>query len=707
MEVKRPNGDDGDSDDENRKRKKSDAPSDWICDLCTHSNKSTNKLKESEIKFLDDKETCVMKHKGFDNMKVLCIQHYDNEIRRWFSHQKKCIGAHLFGKHEAQKKGKPRTSRVTEVTTDLANDTASNTGYSVIPGQKICPQCLDILKQEIKAFEDEQKAHEDEQNELAAEDPVTIPILSNNNNNNNCSNNNEILPSDNSFEPVEDEPVNQSPSTPFEKLQDVFKTLGLDELRKDHLNESYIEKRKRDLSTAYLKHIDPKNEFVGNDENEEILHNIRDKWNDFTRAQQEAVIQILPKGWSSHQISNVAEISRKRILDVRAGNVNVERKKHASRLSLGTEDRVTKFFLDPSVSRVLPGANDHVSVKPKDGGPREKMQKQVLNYPLHQAHEKYQEANPDNPVSLSQFCKLRPGNVVLMGSKGTHQRCTCVKCQNPKMMISTSELADLPCFKDLFRTEEATIRSRAQLQIDKLLKRVTCNSDSDDCRLGLDDNDCEECEKKMNELKNEITGILNQEKLERITYLQWVGSDKDLKRTITVEASDFPDILIETLREYRTHTFLQEKFTEFYNKKKSDLQPNEAIIQMDYSENFKICQQNEIQSAYYFDTQVSLLGAYVLYCNEENETKHQSFVILSDITKHDTASVYSCYKKIQAWVQNKLPSLQKTSLITDGCAAQFKNCKQFANTVMHEEDFGHPAEWFFSPTGIVFVVFTY
>ena len=156
------------------------------------------------------------------------------------------------------------------------------------------------------------------------------------------------------------------------------------------------------------------------------------------------------------------------------------------------------------------------------------------------------------------------------------------------MMISTSELADLPCFKDLFGTEEATVRSKAQLQIDKLLKRVTCNRDSDDCRLGLDDNDCEECEGKMNELKNEITEILNQEKLERISYLQWAGSDKDLKSTITVEASDFPDILIETLREYRTHTFLQEKFTEFYNKKKSDLQPNEAIIQMDYSENYKV-----------------------------------------------------------------------------------------------------------------------
>ena len=116
------------------------------------------------------------------------------------------------------------------------------------------------------------------------------------------------------------------------------------------------------------------------------------------------------------------------------------------------------------------------------------------------------------------------------------------------MMISTSELGDLPCFKSLFGTEEATVRSRAQLQIDKLLKRVTCTRDSDDCRLGLDDNDCEQCDQNMNDLKDEITRIIDQVKLERISYQQWTGSDKDLKKTITVEASDFPDTLIDTLR---------------------------------------------------------------------------------------------------------------------------------------------------------------
>ena len=691
-----------DDDGDKRKRKKKDesSPSVWSCDLCRYLDTSTQKFCEFEVKILNDKEMCIMKQKGYDNMKVLCNKHYDEKIRFWLKVQNRCIGAMLFGKHEAQKNGKPRSSRVNEVTEILADETAKNTGHIVIPGQKICPQCQDILTQEIKSTIQRNQDYVEEQSVLTSENPVIIEILNNNNNRNNNSNNkNDFFPTDISYDPDEDESDKERLLTPFEKLQNVFKTLELDDLKKDNLTETYIEKRRRDLNTAFLKHIDSKNEIVEVDENEEILLNIKDKWADFTRAQQEAVIQILPRGWSAHQISNVAEIPRERVMNVRSGKVNIQRKEYKSRLSSGTEDKVTQFFLDPSVSRVLPGQNDHISVKPKNGGPRETLQKQILNSALHQAHQKYQEENPENQVSLSQFCKLRPGNVVLMGSSGTHQRCTCVKCQNPKLMISTSEVADLPCFKDLFATEEATVRSKAQLQIDKLLQRINCKCDSDDCRLGLDDNDCEESDTKLIQLKNEIARILEENNLEKINYLQWASSDKDVKKSVTVEASDFPETLIETLKEYRTHKFLHQKFTEFYNKKKEELLPNECIIQMDYSENYKVVNQEEIQSAYYFDTQVSLLGAHVLFCQEDGLRKEKSFVVLSDITKHDTSTVYSCYKKIQSWIQNEVPNLQKTSLITDGCAAQFKNCKQFANTVCHVEDFGHPAEWFFSPTG--------
>ena len=137
-------------------------------------------------------------------------------------------------------------------------------------------------------------------------------------------------------------------------------------------------------------------------------------------------------------------------------------------------------------------------------------------------------------------------------------------------------------------------------------------------------------------MKNEIARILDEQNLEKISYLQWASSDKDIKKIYSVEASDFLDTLIETLKEYRTYKFLVQKFTQFYNTKKDELLPNEAILQMDYNENFKVTNQSEIQSSYYFDTQVSLLGAHVIFFQEDGLKKEKSFVVLSDITKHDT-----------------------------------------------------------------------
>ena len=41
---------------------------------------------------------------------------------------------------------------------------------------------------------------------------------------------------------------------------------------------------------------------------------------------------------------------------------------------------------------------------------------------------------------------------------------------------------------------------------------------------------------------------------------------------------------------------------------------------------------------------------------------------------------------------------QKIMYMSDGCAAQYKNCKNFSNLCYHFEDFGVKAEWYFFAT---------
>ena len=74
------------------------------------------------------------------------------------------------------KNGRPRTTKVTEVTLELADDTSKNTTHRIIPGQKICHDCLGGLKQEIKSNIHENQLYHEEVNEVGSEDPVIIEI---------------------------------------------------------------------------------------------------------------------------------------------------------------------------------------------------------------------------------------------------------------------------------------------------------------------------------------------------------------------------------------------------------------------------------------------------------------------------------------------------------------------------------------------------
>ena len=55
--------------------------------------------------------------------------------------------------------------------------------------------------------------------------------------------------------------------------------------------------------------------------------------------------------------------------------------------------------------------------------------------------------------------------------------------------------------------------------------------------------------------------------------------------------------------------------------------------------------------------------------------------------------VYDNQRTTVTFIKDKLGLLKKTEYFTDGCAAQYKNCKNFINLHRHEEDFSVSAEW--------------
>ena len=70
---------------------------------------------------------------------------------------------------------------------------------------------------------------------------------------------------------------------------------------------------------------------------------------------------------------------------------------------------------------------------------------------------------------------------------------------------------------------------------------------------------------------------------------------------------------------------------------------------------------------------------------------------MSNDILHDVAFVYIVQKKIEV-IKATLPKIKNIEYFTDGCTAQYKNYKNFANLCNHQKDFELNAKWNFFAT---------
>lgn len=64
----------------------------------------------------------------------------------------------------------------------------------------------------------------------------------------------------------------------------------------------------------------------------------------------------------------------------------------------------------------------------------------------------------------------------------------------------------------------------------------------------------------------------------------------------------------------------------------------------------------------------------------------------------DVAFVYETQKLIIQYIKEDIPGIKNVCYFSDGCAGQYKNCKNFLNLCFHERDFSLKASWAFFAT---------
>ena len=165
--------------------------------------------------------------------------------------------------------------------------------------------------------------------------------------------------------------------------------------------------------------------------------------------------------------------------------------------------------------------------------------------------------------------------------------------------------------------------------------------------------------------------------------------------------ADFEKEFVEEIAKFIEHsTRIKEQF-KAQRTLKQRLQeglPGHVCIHMDFAEDYRWRCQEEIQSAYWSQTQVTL-HASVVYYKKDDKLVHQSCVFESNEPQHDVKFVFALLRKLVLILFQLVPDLKFVHYWTDSPTSQYRNETIFKVVSCHQEYFNVPASWSYMESG--------
>jgi hypothetical protein len=311
-------------------------------------------------------------------------------------------------------------------------------------------------------------------------------------------------------------------------------------------------------------------------------------------------------------------------------------------ISKETVQKIVSFYENEDNGRILPGKKDSFSVRTENG--KEHKQKHLLLSNLKELYQKWCTENITLKVGFSTFAALRPKWCVLAGASGTHSVCVCILHQNPKLKCDAVKIKNL---KDV-------------------MAMCICDLNNYNCMAHLCKN-CPGTQTLTDYLQNVVPNA------QTISYKQWVSTDRNTLIDQQQDRDDFIDSLVQDILNLTLHHFMAKAQSAFLQGLKEKILPSEAIIMMDFSENYSVVIQDAIQSSYWSKTQVTL-HPFVIYYKAEGALHSKSISIISDCLKHSVSAVHCFIKSLLFNVlKPDMPNIEKVYYFSDGCAGQYKN----------------------------------
>lgn len=340
-------------------------------------------------------------------------------------------------------------------------------------------------------------------------------------------------------------------------------------------------------------------------------------------------------------------------------------------------EKIKNFYRREDIARFMPGAQDVVTIWDENG--KHKRQKRILTMTIMEAYNLFKEENPDITVGKSKFAEFRPLEV-LLSSKMPRNVCGCIYHENISLLLQ--ELHRI--FPEIF-----------PLYGKEFVASCVCDINSKICMSS----NCALCKNKFKTLFEEELDINDFQK--KTSWYQWEKNEEDgrtEKKQTSGKVENLISILEIKLKKFLYHSFVNKQQTNAYNKCKdlsTHLSSDTVMVQMDFSENYSCVYQDEVSSAHWKTTSVTLFTVMIWFRDQKI-----SMVLLSDNNTHDKTTVVPYTYFVLNHIKEKFSSdVKHCEIWTDGPSSQFKNRFMFAFVGFTlQKSFDFSVSWNYSAT---------
>jgi hypothetical protein len=259
-----------------------------------------------------------------------------------------------------------------------------------------------------------------------------------------------------------------------------------------------------------------------------------------------------------------------------------------------------------------------------------------------EAYKLFRTEFPDMCLKKSLFYQLRPPHVLLL-SKLPHNVCVCVYHAN------------------FYFLKDALAHYVPDIDVTSIIAEVVCDISSYACMTGS----CSTCniESGFDRLTQQWRLALCEEQLKAShRYEQWVNCNKE------IAYGDFDHIvsLIKSkISHFRQHTFIKRQQSDCFKFYK--VISNTLVLQIDFSENYSMKFQDEVQAMHWINDQLTIFTCVSW------GSSIQSFAVVSDDLRHDKDQVLIYLERILNEVEAIGDQYSEIVIFSDGAVSQFKN----------------------------------